>query len=119
HGNVHFMCGKRFGYTSGFHRVIVWEFTFMPDAQAGPPSGSAIDSNLQENRLFPPPQQFAAKAQVKSLDEYRRVYRESIDNPEKFWGDAAAQLHWFKRWNKVLEWNPPYAKWFVGGTTNL
>jgi acetyl-CoA synthetase len=88
----------------------------MPDAQA---SSSAIDSNLQENRVFPPPPQFSARAHIKSMDEYRRIYRESIDNPEKFWADAANQLHWFRKWDKVLQWQPPYAKWFVGGQTNV
>ena len=82
-------------------------------------ASGAITSALQENRVFPPPKSFSEKAQIKSLDEYRRMYRESIDNPDKFWGDAANQLHWFKKWDKVLEWKTPYAKWFVGGTTNL
>src|SRR2546421_1017141 len=81
-------------------------------------SGS-ITSALQENRVFPPPKSFSEKSHIKSLDEYRRMYRESLENPDKFWGDVASQLHWFKKWDKVLEWKPPYAKWFVGGTTNL
>src|SRR5690349_5593020 len=82
-------------------------------------SQSAIESALQENRVFPPPAQFSAQARIKSMDEYQRLYRESIQNPDKFWGDAANELQWFKRWDKVLEWNAPYAKWFVGGKTNL
>jgi acetyl-CoA synthetase len=82
-------------------------------------SQSGIESSLNETRLFPPPPAFSAKAHIKSRAEYDRMYRESIDNPEKFWGDIANQLHWFKKWDKVLDWNVPNAKWFVGGKTNL
>jgi acetyl-CoA synthetase len=78
-----------------------------------------IESALQENRLFPPSADFAAKAHVKSREEYDRMYRESIDDPEAFWGRAAEPLHWFKRWDRVLEWKSPYARWFVGGQTNM
>ena len=80
---------------------------------------SNIESSQQENRLFPPSPAFAAQAHVKSRAEYDKLYRESIDNPEKFWGNVAGELHWFKKWDKVLEWKSPYAKWFVGGKTNL
>ncbi len=82
-------------------------------------SQGAIESILQENRVFPPPPEFTAKARIKSRDEYERMYRESMDQPEKFWGRAAEELHWFKKWDKVLEWKAPHAKWFVGGKTNL
>ncbi|MFP5275483.1 MAG: acetate--CoA ligase [Acidobacteriota bacterium] len=78
-----------------------------------------IDSTLRENRVFPPPPEFSAQAHVKSLEQYETMYRDSIENPEKFWADAADGLHWFKRWDKVLEWNLPWAKWFVGGQLNL
>src|SRR5215475_4339265 len=82
-------------------------------------ASGAITSAIQENRKFPPAKSFSEKARIKSLDEYWRMYRESIDNPDKFWGDVASQLHWFKKWDKVLDWKAPYAKWFVGGKTNL
>ena len=78
-----------------------------------------IDSILQESRVFPPSQDFSAKAHVKSLEEYERIYKEAKENPEKFWVGIAEQLHWFKRWDKVLEWKAPWAKWFVGGQINL
>jgi acetyl-CoA synthetase len=78
-----------------------------------------LDSMLRENRVFPPPPDFSAKAQVKSLEQYEAMYRESISDPEAFWAKAASELEWFKRWDKVLEWNLPWAKWFVGGKTNL
>jgi acetyl-CoA synthetase len=79
----------------------------------------AIESTMQENRVFPPPKEFAAKARIHSRAEYDRLYRESIDHPDKFWSRVAGELHWFKRWDTVLEWNAPNAKWFVGGKTNL
>src|SRR5436190_15618544 len=78
-----------------------------------------IHSMQQENRLFPPPKEFSAAAHIKSLEEYKRMYSESIANPEAFWGKAAEELHWFKKWDKVLEWKTPNAKWFVGGKTNI
>src|SRR3954454_15928146 len=78
-----------------------------------------IESTLEEKRVFPPPPDFAAKALVGSMAEYQRLYRESIDQPDPFWGRMAGELTWFKKWDKVLEWNAPNAKWFVGGKTNL
>ena len=78
-----------------------------------------IDSVLQEQRSFPPPPEFSAKAHIKSLEEYERIYNQSVENPEKFWGDIAKELHWFKPWNSVLEWKAPWAKWFSGGEINL
>ena len=78
-----------------------------------------IQSSLHETRLFAPPAGFSAKAHVGSLDEYDRLYEEADRDPEKFWGDIARQLHWFEPWTKVLEWDAPWAKWFVGGKTNL
>src|SRR5437762_9227903 len=78
-----------------------------------------IDSILQETRSFPPPPEFAAQAHIKSLQEYERLYAEAESDPEKFWASIARELHWFKTWDKVLEWNPPWAKWFVAGQINL
>ncbi len=82
-------------------------------------SSERIASLLKEQRVFPPPAEFAASAHVKSLDEYRQLWQESIDSPETFWSRYAEELHWFRKWDKVLEWNEPYAKWFVGGKTNI
>ncbi len=83
---------------------------------------SAIDTLLQEQRVFPPAP--AAKLgfprwHVSSLDEYRRLHKRSIEDPEGFWGEQARTFHWFSPWSRVLEWNPPDAKWFVGGKTNI
>ncbi|MFO0723687.1 MAG: acetate--CoA ligase [Myxococcota bacterium] len=78
-----------------------------------------IRSVLQEDRVFQPPAEFAKQAAIGSMAEYERLYRQSIDEPEKFWGEQAQKLiPWMTPFNKVLEWNEPFAKWFVGGKTN-
>jgi len=82
-------------------------------------SNTNIDSVLHEQRKFECPEQFREQAHIKSLEDYERVYQESIEQPEKFWGRIASDLHWFKKWDKVLEWNNPWAKWFVDGDLNL
>jgi acetyl-CoA synthetase len=78
-----------------------------------------IDSTLDEQRTFPPPAEFSQRAHIKSLAEYEALYKESVEQPEKFWARAAEELHWFKKWDKVLEWKAPWAKWFLGGQINL
>jgi acetyl-CoA synthetase len=78
-----------------------------------------IDSTLRENRVFPPPPEFSAKAHIQSLEEYETLYKQSIEDPETFWAGVARDLHWFKPWDKVMEWNPPSVQWFVGGKLNL
>jgi acetyl-CoA synthetase len=74
-----------------------------------------IDALLTENRKFPPPAGFAAAAHV-ATDALRR--RADAD-PESFWAEQAGELEWFRKWNKVLEWKPPHAKWFTGGKLNV
>ncbi|HJX26124.1 MAG TPA: acetate--CoA ligase [Chthoniobacterales bacterium] len=78
-----------------------------------------IESHLIENRVFKPSKEFAKKARIKSLDQYRRMYRESIKHPEKFWGREARELTWRAPWKKVVQWKAPFAKWFVGGKLNI
>src|SRR5450432_1090593 len=78
-----------------------------------------IESHLKETRVFKPPRQFARNAHVGSLEDYRRRYRESIRQPEKFWAREARELTWQKPWKKVLAWKAPFAKWFVGGKLNV
>jgi acetyl-CoA synthetase len=80
---------------------------------------SNIESFQQEKRLFSPPPQLAKRAWIKSRQQYEQMYRESIDQPEKFWETIASELHWFKKWDRVLDWKPPYATWFVGAKTNI
>jgi len=92
---------------------------YLAANQAAANANLDIESTLRENRVFPPPADFAAKAHIKSLEEYEALYKKSIEDPEAFWAGAAEELHWFKRWDKVLDWNLPCAKWFVGGKLNL
>ncbi len=91
----------------------------MPDKPSTADARSNIESVLHEDRKFECPDQFRQQAHIKSLEDYERIYRESVEQPEKFWAGIANELHWFKKWNKVLEWNHPWAKWFVGGQINL
>jgi len=78
-----------------------------------------IESHLKETRVFKPSRDFAKKAKITSLEQYRRLHRESIRRPEKFWAREARQLHWQRPWSKVVEWKAPFAKWFVGGKLNV
>ncbi|WP_263353561.1 acetate--CoA ligase [Acidicapsa acidisoli] len=78
-----------------------------------------LESTLREDRVFPPPPEFAAAANIPSLEAYESLYARSIADPESFWAEAASELHWFEKWTKVLDWNLPNAKWFVDGKINL
>ena len=78
-----------------------------------------IESVLQEGRRFAPPEAFRESARLSDPAEYERLYRRSLDDPEGFWSDVASELHWFRRWDAVHEWNEPFSRWFVGGRTNI
>ena len=78
-----------------------------------------VDTVMQEGRLFPPSDEFAARARIPSRQAYEALWKKAADNLEDFWGELAGELHWFKPYSKVLEWNEPFAKWFVGGQTNV
>ena len=80
---------------------------------------TAIESVLNEHRLFPPPPEFAANAHIKSFEEYERLYAEAAADVPAFWAKQAESLDWFRKWDTVLEWNEPFAKWFVGGKINI
>jgi acetyl-CoA synthetase len=81
-------------------------------------SNAAIESVLHESRLFPPPADFSIAAHIKSFEEYERIYAEAERDPQAFWAKAAENLHWFRKWDTILEWNEPFAKWFGGGKIN-
>ena len=75
-----------------------------------------------ERRTFPPSKEFSKRAHIKSMKEYEQIYRKSVDDPEKFWGEMAEKnLTWFKKWDKVLEYDfyKPQIKWFSGGKLNV
>jgi acetyl-CoA synthetase len=75
----------------------------------------AIEALLQEDRRFPPPAGLAAKADVNDP----AIYDQAKADPEGFWAARAAeQVTWFKPWDRVLDWTPPFAKWFIGGELN-
>ena len=74
-----------------------------------------IDVLLQENRKFEPSDEFRASAQVSSAE----IYEKAAADPEAFWAAEAARLEWSKPWNKVLDWKPPHAEWFIGGKLNV
>ena len=66
-----------------------------------------------------PSREFSTKARIPSMKAYRKLYKESIDSPSKFWAREAGELSWQKKWKKVLDWKAPDAKWFVGGKLNV
>ena len=83
-------------------------------------SSGQIDSVMQETRLFPPTPEFAARAKIGSLAAYQKLYDEAKADPVAFWSKLAREeLHWFKPFDKGLQWDEPFAKWFVGGQTNV
>jgi len=82
-------------------------------------SATNIESILQEQRVFPPPPEFANEAHIKSLDELERLRQEASADPEGFWARMAKELDWFEKWDKVLQWTPPHAQWFTGAKINI
>ncbi len=84
-----------------------------------PTGQAAIESVLREDRVFPPPPAFTAAAGIKSRAEYDVLYRRSVDDPDGFWAESAQRLRWSTPWTQVLDWQPPVARWFVGGTLNV
>jgi acetyl-CoA synthetase len=83
-------------------------------------SESNIESILNEERSFSPSAEFANQSYVRNLREYEQLYSKAAANPERFWAELAEQeLHWFQKWETVLDWQPPNAKWFVGGKLNI
>src|SRR5947209_8158326 len=78
-----------------------------------------ITSVLKEGRAFPPDPEFSRRAHISSMQQYEDLYRRAAQDPEGFWAEMAEKLHWFRRWDRVLEWDLPFAKWFVGGKLNV
>lgn len=80
----------------------------------------AFDSVMDETRVFNPPKALTAEAHVKTFDEYREIYKRSIEDPEGFWVEKARQLEWFKEWNEVAggDFSQGVIRWFGGGKLN-
>jgi acetyl-CoA synthetase len=74
-----------------------------------------LDALLEENRKFPPSEEFRKQANANDPEIYERARRD----PESFWAQQAERLDWFKKWDKISEWNAPWAKWFLGGKINI
>ncbi len=74
-----------------------------------------IEGLLTESRRYPPPPEFAASANVNDPE----IYQRALDDPEGFWASVAENLDWDKKWDKVLEWDPPKVAWFTGGRLNV
>jgi acetyl-CoA synthetase len=70
--------------------------------------------------VYPPSEDFVRKAHVQGMEGYRALYDAALKDPDGFWGEIAERdIHWFEKWSKVCEWNPPEVKWFVGAKTNV
>ncbi|MBI2659640.1 acetate--CoA ligase [Candidatus Woesearchaeota archaeon] len=78
-----------------------------------------IDSILKEKRIFYPSHEFSRKSHIKNMAEYSRLYKKSIESPEKFWAKKAEELDWFKKWDIVLRDDMGFFKWFEGGYLNV
>jgi len=76
---------------------------------------------MAEKRIFSTPGELSKEAHIKSVEEYRAIYQRSIEDPEAFWAELAEQLHWYRKWDRVLEADFMEAKheWFVGGKLNV
>lgn len=76
--------------------------------------------SFMEDQIIMPSESIKINAYIKSMDEYNKIYKKSIDDPEGFWEELAVQLDWYKKWDKVLEYdfNKPEVKWFIGGKLN-
>ena len=78
-----------------------------------------IDSILKEKRVFYPSHEFSRKSHIKNMAEYSKLYRRSIENPEKFWAKKAEEIDWFRKWDIVLRNDMGFFKWFEGGYLNV
>ncbi len=84
-------------------------------------SEKGISVLLEEQRSFPPSEEFSRRAHIKSMAEYEELYRRSVEDPEGFWAEMAEKsISWFRKWDKVLEYDfeKPHVRWFSGGRLN-
>src|SRR5262245_42854231 len=78
-----------------------------------------IESHLNEQRVFAPPEEVARRARVKSMKEYERLHQEALADPERFWCERARALDWLTPWERWFERESPFVRFFVGGKLNL
>ncbi|NNF38364.1 MAG: AMP-binding protein, partial [Gemmatimonadetes bacterium] len=77
------------------------------------------------DQVFPAPAEFSERAHIRTLDQYRQMYERSIEDPDGFWGEVADDFHWFRKWDKVRDYNydrregKVSVEWFAGGKTNI
>lgn len=81
------------------------------------PSEKDIQVTLHEKRIFKPSTEFQ-KAAIINDNNYKKIFSQAKSNPQKYWAEAAKELHWFKPWKTVLKWKAPHAEWFIGGKIN-
>ncbi|MCG8587275.1 MAG: acetate--CoA ligase [Pirellulales bacterium] len=82
-------------------------------------AGAQLDTVMQEDRLFEPSEAFRERSAIGSLEAYEALWNKAAADTEAFWAKQAEGLHWFEPYDKILEWDEPFAKWFVGGKTNV
>ena len=86
----------------------------MCPSPGGKDMSDQLATLLSEQRRFPPPPEFAGRAQATEA-----LFHAAERDREGFWADQAKTLQWFRPWDRILEWSPPHAKWFVGGQLNV
>ena len=81
---------------------------------------SSSHCNISHMKIFKPDNTAKSNAHIGSIEEYKKKYKHSIDNPEEFWAEQAERISWFKKWDKTWEWNFNKAevKWFEGAKLN-
>src|SRR5512137_315919 len=89
-----------------------------PEEKAKSQSFSSV---MDEKRKFDPPKSLTKNAYIKSMAQYKKIWKESIDDPEGFWAERAEEIDWFKKWTKVREFDfvNGNIKWFIGAKLNL
>jgi acetyl-CoA synthetase len=92
---------------------------YIPESGCPEASMQEFDPQVLNEKPIAPPPEFQRRARIRSLEEYRKLYERAEKDPEGFWGEQAKMLDWFEAPKKVLEWDVPHAKWFVGGKLNV
>jgi len=79
-----------------------------------------VSSTAPSESLYKPDPAFSRQAHIDSMEQYQKLYSQSMEDPEGFWAEiAASELEWAGRWERVLEWDPPFARWFAGGRLSV